>query len=225
VGGGQVQAVFGNWLRRSGWLVTSMANTATKAQGVDLLARKGDRRLGAEVKGWPFKGYADPRRASDVKRTRPTTQAGHWFGQALMKAMMLLDSHPATSLWSYCRTIRVTAIWLDERRVVAQQQVSTLCSSGRQAKLTATHGIHEVRGRARRSEDVPSSAVGPPLARIIHQSPVKRTRPRRATGSRARRQGAPAGKYRVRLCDPQGVPGARFRWRGGAGGGRARPAA
>lgn len=91
---GQVQAVFGNWLRRSGWLVTGMADTATKAHGVDLLARKGDRLLGAEVKGWPSKGYADPRRASEVKRTRPTTQAGHWFAQALMKAMMLLDSHP-----------------------------------------------------------------------------------------------------------------------------------
>src|SRR5574341_1390966 len=91
---GQVQAVFGNWLRRSGWLATGMADTATKAHGVDLLARKGDRLLGAEVKGWPSKGYADPRRASEVKRTRPTTQAGHWFAQALMKAMMLLDSHP-----------------------------------------------------------------------------------------------------------------------------------
>lgn len=91
---GEVQAVFGNWLSRNGWLVTGTADTATKAHGVDLLARKGDRLLGAEVKGWPSKGYADPRRAEEVKRTQPTTQALHWFSQALMKAMMLLDSHP-----------------------------------------------------------------------------------------------------------------------------------
>lgn len=91
---GHVQALFGAALVREGWLVTSMADTATKAHGVDVLASKGDRRLGAEVKGWPSTGYADPRRASEVKRTQPSTQAGHWFSQALMKAMMLLDSHP-----------------------------------------------------------------------------------------------------------------------------------
>lgn len=91
---GTVQAVFGAFLNGQGWLVTSMADTATKAHGVDLLARKGERRLGAEVKGWPSVGYADPRRAHEVKRTQPTTQAGHWFSQALMKALMLLDSHP-----------------------------------------------------------------------------------------------------------------------------------
>ena len=26
--------------------------------------------------------------------TRPSTQAGHWFSEALLKAIMLLDSHP-----------------------------------------------------------------------------------------------------------------------------------
>lgn len=91
---GRVQAVFGAYLNSRGWRVTSMADTASKAHGVDLLARKEERRLGAEVKGWPSVGYADPRRAHEVKRTQPTTQAGHWFSQALMKALMLLDSHP-----------------------------------------------------------------------------------------------------------------------------------
>jgi hypothetical protein len=71
-----------------------MANTATKARGVDLLAYKGDRLLGAEVKGWPSKSYADPSRAGEVKPTQPTNQAGHWFSQAVVKAMMLLDTHP-----------------------------------------------------------------------------------------------------------------------------------
>lgn len=91
---GAVQAVIADYLRQHGWTVTGQADTATKARGVDLLASTGDRLLGAEVKGWPSKGYADPRRAEEVKRTQPTSQAGHWFSQALMKALMLLDSHP-----------------------------------------------------------------------------------------------------------------------------------
>lgn len=74
--------------------MTGLADTATKAIGIDLLARKGERRLGAEVKGWPSKGYSDPRRSEEVKPTQQTTQAGHWFSRAVAKAKMLLDSHP-----------------------------------------------------------------------------------------------------------------------------------
>ncbi|GGN96519.1 hypothetical protein GCM10010112_87820 [Actinoplanes lobatus] len=91
---GSVQAVFVDVLRRHGWAIDSEADTATKARGVDVLATRSGRRLGAEVKGWPSDGYADPRRAAETKRTQPSTQAGHWFSQALFKAMMLLDSHP-----------------------------------------------------------------------------------------------------------------------------------
>ncbi len=91
---GHVQSLFAAYLHSQGWLVTAMADTATKAPGVDLLASKEGRRVGAEVKGFPSVGYADPRRASETKKTQPSTQAGHWFSQALMKALMLLDSHP-----------------------------------------------------------------------------------------------------------------------------------
>ncbi len=89
--------MFGAFLSQAGWVVTALADTATKAQGVDVLARKDHRLLGAEVKGWPSRGYADPRRAEENKPTQPTTQAGHWFSQALMKALMLLDSTLDTS--------------------------------------------------------------------------------------------------------------------------------
>ncbi|RSM48482.1 hypothetical protein DMB66_46210, partial [Actinoplanes sp. ATCC 53533] len=86
---GAVQAVFVDALQHHEWLITATADTATKAPGVDVLAIKGNRQLGAEVKGWPSTGYADPRRAAEVKRTQPSTQAGHWFSQALCKAVML----------------------------------------------------------------------------------------------------------------------------------------
>jgi len=91
---GAVQAVFVAFLSQRGWTVTSAADTATKARGVDVLATKGERRLGAEVKGWPSTGYANTSRAGEVKRTQPTLQAGHYFSDALAKAVMLLDSHP-----------------------------------------------------------------------------------------------------------------------------------
>jgi hypothetical protein len=62
---GSVQTTFGHLLYHHGWSITSMADTATKAAGVDVLAAKDARRLGAEVKGWPSTGYADPRRADE----------------------------------------------------------------------------------------------------------------------------------------------------------------
>ena len=79
---GSVQAVFADLLIGHGWRVEAMADTATKARGVDVLAVRDARRLGAEVKGWPADGYADPRRAGETKPTLPSTQAGHWFSQA-----------------------------------------------------------------------------------------------------------------------------------------------
>jgi hypothetical protein len=92
---GQVQALFARFLQENGWLLTAaMADTARKGTGVDVLAQKGARQLGAEVKGRPGKYYADVRRVAETKPTQPGTQAGHWYSEAVVKAMMLLDTHP-----------------------------------------------------------------------------------------------------------------------------------
>ncbi|MCW2671805.1 MAG: hypothetical protein JWP14_394 [Frankiales bacterium] len=53
---GHVQDLFAAFVTTHGWTITSMADTATKAHGVDVLASKGSRLLGAEVKGWPSAG-------------------------------------------------------------------------------------------------------------------------------------------------------------------------
>lgn len=92
---GAVQAVFVEFLRLQGWRVLAAADTASREAGIDVLAQRKQRFIGAEVKGWPSADYADPRRAHETKRTRPSTQAGHWFSQALTKAIMLLDTHPS----------------------------------------------------------------------------------------------------------------------------------
>lgn len=47
-----------------------------------------------EVKGYPAKRYADPRRAGEVKPTAPSVQARHWYAQAVLKAMLTRDDHP-----------------------------------------------------------------------------------------------------------------------------------
>ena len=91
---GSVQDTFVEGITKHGWKVISTADTARRGRGVDVVAEKGPRRLGAEVKGWPSKEYSDPRRSHESKPTQPSTQAGHWFAQALMKAVMLLDSSP-----------------------------------------------------------------------------------------------------------------------------------
>lgn len=51
--------------------------------------------LAIEVKGYPSRGYTDPRRAGETKPTRPTTQARHWYSQVLLQAMLIRDEHPA----------------------------------------------------------------------------------------------------------------------------------
>ena len=49
---------------------------------------------GIEVNGFPSRSYADPRHAAQKKPTSPSTQAGHWFAQAVLAAMRLRGKHP-----------------------------------------------------------------------------------------------------------------------------------
>ncbi len=51
--------------------------------------------VGVEVKGFPSRNYADPARAGQAKRTSPSTQAGHWYSQAVLAAMRLRGKEPA----------------------------------------------------------------------------------------------------------------------------------
>jgi hypothetical protein len=84
----RVQSVVVRYLVGAGWSITSVADTATREHGVDVLARRGDERLAIEVKGFPSRNYADPARAGETKRTQPSTQAKHWYAQAILAAML-----------------------------------------------------------------------------------------------------------------------------------------
>lgn len=89
-----VQAALVTALAADGWRILSVANTATKEHGVDVIAARDDETVGVEVKGFPSRGYADPARAGEVKRTQPSTQAGHWYSQAVLAAMRLRSKEP-----------------------------------------------------------------------------------------------------------------------------------
>jgi hypothetical protein len=95
---GRVQDKVVAYLRREGWIITAESDTAMRAQGYDIAASKGARRLVVEVKGYPSTGYRDPRRANEVKRTNPTLQAKHWFADALLKMVRLSGQHPQLEL-------------------------------------------------------------------------------------------------------------------------------
>lgn len=71
-----------------------MANTATKEHGIDVIASRDAQTVGVEVKGFPSRSYADPARASEAKRTSPSTQAAHWYAQAVLAAMRLRGKEP-----------------------------------------------------------------------------------------------------------------------------------
>lgn len=84
-----VQAALVTALAARGYRILSVANTATREHGIDVIASHEGTTVGVEVKGFPSKNYADPSRAHEQKRTSPSTQAGHWYSQAVLAAMRL----------------------------------------------------------------------------------------------------------------------------------------
>jgi hypothetical protein len=89
-----VQAAVVASLVAGGWRILSVADTASKEHGIDVVATNGQRSVGVEVKGYPSRSYADRARAGEVKRTAPSTQAGHWYAQAVLAAMRLRGKRP-----------------------------------------------------------------------------------------------------------------------------------
>lgn len=86
---GNVQASVARFLVAAGWTIESAADTASRQRGIDLVATKRGRRLAVEVKGYPGTVYARGARAGQPKPTAPTTQARHWFAQALLTAVLV----------------------------------------------------------------------------------------------------------------------------------------
>lgn len=67
------------YLVRNGYAIDSVANTATKEHGKDIVAARDGQSLWVTVKGFPVE--------RPDKRTHSSTQAGHWFKHALYDAI------------------------------------------------------------------------------------------------------------------------------------------
>lgn len=91
---GHVQAVLAHHLEEQGWEVHEVADTETKAPGIDLLATRDGRWLAVEVKGFPSTTYEHGPRRGEPKPTQPTNQARQWFSHALLGMMLLRDRRP-----------------------------------------------------------------------------------------------------------------------------------
>lgn len=91
---GRVQAAIVSGLVRLGWEIRAVSDTASRAQGTDVVATKGGQRIHVEVKGYPAAVYARGPSVGERKPTHPATQARVWFAGALLKAAMLRGDYP-----------------------------------------------------------------------------------------------------------------------------------
>lgn len=92
---GSVQDALIAYLVSAGWLIERTADTASRQQGIDVVAVRGERRLAVEVKGFPSTTYARGPKMGQPKPTAPTLQARHWFAGALLTAIATKGKEPA----------------------------------------------------------------------------------------------------------------------------------
>ncbi|WP_197275111.1 hypothetical protein [Luteipulveratus halotolerans] len=83
-----------SFLAAGNWRILSVANTASREHGTDIVAERDGKTVGVEVKGFPSRSYADPSRAHETKRAQPSTQAGHWYADAVLSAMRQRNRKP-----------------------------------------------------------------------------------------------------------------------------------
>ena len=90
----RVQAMAVDYLVRDGWQILPVADTARRERGIDIVAAREADTLAIEVKGFPGRGYADPRRRDEKKRANPSGQATGWYGRAVLTAMLTRSRRP-----------------------------------------------------------------------------------------------------------------------------------
>jgi hypothetical protein len=81
---GNVQQRIVDYLRAKEWEILTNANTASREQGKDIVAKKNGKELWVSVKGWPEKSQ--------------NTQARHWFSGALFDLVLYKDINSSVYL-------------------------------------------------------------------------------------------------------------------------------
>lgn len=80
---GNVQSRVVAYLAGTGWTIVSVADTARRDHGIDVVAEQDGVQLMVGAKGWPSTTYARGKRAGQLKPTQPNLQATHWFAEGL----------------------------------------------------------------------------------------------------------------------------------------------
>ena len=105
---GNIQEKIVIHLQNQGYDVIAV-DTIKKTIGADIIAKKFDKKIVVEVKGWPSDKYSDGPKKGQLKPTQPTLQAKHWLSEAFLtiirRKQFFLDSTLAIGLPRYQRYI------------------------------------------------------------------------------------------------------------------------
>lgn len=93
-GEAHVQARVVAHLVNGGWQILSVANTATRERGIDIIASKDGATLGVEVKGYPGRQYSAESRRGEAKSAHPSGQAAAYYAQAILSALRQRHQKP-----------------------------------------------------------------------------------------------------------------------------------
>jgi len=85
---GNVQQRIVDYLKSNGFSIIFVADTSTRQRGVDIVSKKGKEELWITVKGYP----------TGTKKTNPSTQASHWFKQAIFDVIDYRNQSDSLSL-------------------------------------------------------------------------------------------------------------------------------
>jgi hypothetical protein len=86
------------YLKEEGWTIESVADTAARAHGADIRARKEGKTLIVEAKGYPLTVYARGENKGQPKPTKPDVQARHWYSHVLFDAILRQSKYPSASV-------------------------------------------------------------------------------------------------------------------------------
>jgi hypothetical protein len=97
---GNVLITLARHLERQGWQIASTMEGGSADTGISLLARRNDRELLVEVKGFPSAPPArgpDPR-AGQPRPARMSSKARQWYAHAVLGVMLKRQAHPGTEI-------------------------------------------------------------------------------------------------------------------------------
>lgn len=85
---GNIQSAIVDFMEKDEFEIISQTDTQSKQRGPDIVSKKNGKQRLVFVKGYPSTKYADGAKKGQKKRTRPDTQARHWFAQAIRDAIL-----------------------------------------------------------------------------------------------------------------------------------------